>query len=95
MNTLTLTDYIQEKRNSDQEFNALYVKEEIINHIAQMITDARKKAKLTQAELAEKIGTTQSVVSRIERGGSAFVPSLDTLIRIASALDMTLQIRLQ
>ena len=50
--------------------------------IEAMIT-ARREAKLTQAELAEKIGTTQSAIARLE-GGRVF-PSISTLRRYAEA----------
>ncbi|MBR3907440.1 MAG: helix-turn-helix transcriptional regulator, partial [Bacteroidaceae bacterium] len=35
---------------------------------AQILLDARKNARLTQAELAERIGADKSYISRIERG---------------------------
>ena len=48
-----------------------------------MIIEARKNAHFTQSELATKVGISQSVISRIESGNSAFIPSLETLARIA------------
>lgn len=51
---------------------------------AQLLLDARKDAKITQSELAEKIGTDKSYISRIERGIT--VPSITTFARIAAAL---------
>ena len=36
--------------------------------IGEMIKEARKQAKLTQDDLAEKIGTKKSYISRIENG---------------------------
>ena len=69
-------------------------KEQIINNIAKMIVNARKDAKLSQAKLAELIGTTQSVIARAESGNSAFIPSLETLVKIANALNMKLQLRM-
>ncbi len=95
MKALTLTDYINKKLKKDPEFAAHYAREQIINNIAEMIVHARKTAHLTQSGLAKKIGTTQSVISRIESGSSAFIPSLETLVRIALALNMKLQLRLQ
>ena len=44
---------------------------------AQILLDARKNARLTQAELAERIGADKSYISRIERGIT--VPTVATL----------------
>ena len=49
---------------------------------------------LTQSQIAEKIGTTQSVVARLESGKSKHSPSIATLSRYAQALDCQLEIRL-
>lgn len=57
------------------------------------ILKARAQAGLTQAEVAERIGTTQSVVARLESGGSKHSPSLATLEKYASALGCKLQVR--
>ncbi|MCU1455662.1 MAG: DNA-binding protein [Acidimicrobiales bacterium] len=54
--------------------------------LGQLIYDLRTAAGLTQRALAERIGTTQSVISRLEEGGSA-KNRLDTLARVATALD--------
>jgi DNA-binding XRE family transcriptional regulator len=57
--------------------------------IEAMIT-ARREAKLTQAELAEKIGTTQSAIARLE--GGRVSPSISTLRRYAEATGHQLQV---
>jgi transcriptional regulator with XRE-family HTH domain len=49
---------------------------------------------LTQNQIAEKIGTTQSVIARLESGKSKHSPSIATLSRYAEALDCQLEIRL-
>ena len=49
---------------------------------------------LTQSQIAEKIGTTQSVIARLESGKSKHSPSIATLSRYAEALDCQLEIRL-
>ncbi len=54
--------------------------------LGQLICDLRTEAKLSQRELAERMGTTQSVISRLEEGGGAR-NRLDTLARVATALD--------
>lgn len=56
--------------------------------IGTLIRDARKLHGWTQAHLAEKIGTSQSAVNRIEKGGQNL--SLDTVRRISEALDAEL-----
>lgn len=44
--------------------------EAVVNaEVAQFIYDVRTKAKLTQKQLAEVVGTTQSVIARFGRGG--------------------------
>jgi len=54
--------------------------------LGQLIYDLRTEASLTQRELAERMGTTQSVISRLEEGGGAR-NRIDTLARVATALD--------
>lgn len=51
--------------------------------IARAIIQARRQSKLTQEELAARMGTTQSVIARLESGRS--MPSTRTLLRIAEA----------
>ena len=58
------------------------------------IFKARTEAGLTQAEIAKRIGTTQSAVARLESGGGKHSPSLATLEKYASALGYKLQVRL-
>jgi ribosome-binding protein aMBF1 (putative translation factor) len=54
--------------------------------LGQLIYDLRTAAGLSQRELAERMGTTQSVIARLEEGGGAR-NRLDTLARVAEALD--------
>lgn len=55
---------------------------------------ARAAQGLTQAQVAEKIGTTQSAVARMESGKGKHSPSLATLSRYAEALGCKLEVRL-
>lgn len=55
---------------------------------------ARAAQGLTQAQVAEKIGTTQSAVARMESGRGKHSPSLATLSRYAEALGCKLEVRL-
>lgn len=55
---------------------------------------ARSAAGLTQTEIAERIGTTQSAIARLESGGGKHWPSLATLQKYAQALGCRLELRL-
>ena len=58
--------------------------------IVQAIIDARKGTGLTQKQLSKLTGIAQSDISKIENGNGN--PSLKTLKRLASAMDMTLKL---
>lgn len=55
---------------------------------------ARANQGLTQAQVAERIGTTQSAVARMESGKGKHSPSLATLSKYAEALGCRLEVRL-
>lgn len=55
---------------------------------------ARAAAGVTQAEVAERIGTTQSAVARLESGRGKHSPSIATLEKYAHALGCRLELRL-
>lgn len=57
-----------------------------------LVREARKRARWTQAELAERAGTTQSAIARIETGESA--PSFDSVLRLVRLCGMDLDIML-
>lgn len=69
-----------------KEYEALGPEYELI----QMIIAERINKGLTQAELARKLGTKQSAISRLERGEAN--PSLSFLRKLAKALDAELRI---
>jgi predicted transcriptional regulator len=56
--------------------------------IAEKVATRRVDMNLSQRELAELCGTTQSAIARLERGGRP--PRIDTLLRIAEALQCDL-----
>lgn len=60
--------------------------------IAERVAERRMAMGLSQRELAELVGTTQSAIARLERGGRP--PRIDTLLRIAEALDCDLNVEL-
>ena len=58
--------------------------------LAAALIDARTKAKLTQTELAHRMGTTQSAIARLESGRS--IPSGATLLKFAKAVRRSLKV---
>ncbi len=62
-----------EKRNEFEEEAQYFV-------ISEMLKEARKEAKMTQEQLAEKVGTKKSYISRLENGKCDI--QLSTLYRI-------------
>ena len=57
-----------------------------------LLADARQRAGLTQRELAERAGTAQSVVARIENGRTS--PTFETLERLVRAAGSSLRLSL-
>jgi predicted transcriptional regulator len=62
-------------------------------NIADKVAERRVEKNLSQRELAELCGTTQSAIARLERGGRP--PRIDTLLRIADALECELVVDLR
>jgi len=60
--------------------------------IADRVAERRGAMGLSQRQLAELCGTTQSAIARLERGGRP--PRIDTLLRIAEALECELVVDL-
>jgi transcriptional regulator with XRE-family HTH domain len=75
------------RRTDEPELEAL------TGALSVQVAAERARRGLTQAELAKLCGTTQSAVARLERGSRP--PRLDTLLRIANALDCELDVRLR
>jgi predicted transcriptional regulator len=78
----------------DKELREMIAEEAINARVARMIYDARHDAGLTQIELARLVGTTQSVIARLEDNDYEG-HSLTMLNRIAAALNKRVDIRLQ
>jgi len=66
----------------DEEAYAFYT--------SQILLQTRKEARLTQVELAKRIGADKSYISRIEKGVT--VPSVATFYRIVAALGRTVEL---
>ena len=71
-----------ERAKFDEDAYAFYT--------SQVLLEARKDARLTQAELAARIGTDKSHISRIEKGLT--VPSVATFYRLVAAMGLSVSL---
>jgi transcriptional regulator with XRE-family HTH domain len=83
---------MEELTGKSQEMADLVEQERANLDMGRKIYELRTKAKLSQAALARKVGTTQSVISRLE-DADYDGQSLAMLRRIASSLDKRVEIR--
>lgn len=75
----------------DPEVVAALKETEVEYQIAHALIEARIKQGLTQRELAQKLHTTQSVISRVESAKTT--PTLSFLKRVADALHLSLHVQ--
>lgn len=73
------------------EFRKIYEETRFEREIAHALIRARIEKHLTQAQLAKKLKTKQSVISRVESGQTT--PSLSFLKRLAQALNVSLKVQ--
>ena len=59
-------------------------------YASQVLLEARKNARLTQTELAERIGVDKAYISRVERG--AIIPSVATFYRMVNAMGLSVEL---
>jgi len=87
----TFNDHLDEKYGkvgtaSREKFS----KEAQAYYNGQLIEDARKNAHLTQEELANRVGSNKSYISRVENGKTE--PRVSTFYRIAAALGLSVEL---
>lgn len=75
---------------ADKETKAIYDSLEAESILIDSLIKLRIKKKLTQAEFAKRLKTTQSAVARLESGKAN--PRLSSLVKIAHALGMELRL---
>ena len=78
---------------TDEDLKQLIANETLNIKVARMIYEARTRAGLTQQQLAQRVGTTQPVIARLE-DADYHGHSLTMLQRIANALNGQLEIHL-
>jgi ribosome-binding protein aMBF1 (putative translation factor) len=87
---LTTWESFEKKLFKDPAFRKRAQHLEPEYRLAKSIIDLRLAQKLSQAELAEKIGSKQPVISRLESGRSK--PTLSLLHRVAEGLDAQVEV---
>ena len=84
------TNWSDLRRPRSESAQRAYDDEASISEFQGLAYRLRTEASLTQAELAVRMGTTQSAIARMEGGGVQ--PTLETLSRLASAVGQDLVI---
>ncbi|MGI0492216.1 helix-turn-helix domain-containing protein [Alkalinema pantanalense CENA528] len=84
---------LQKMTAGDSEMEAMIQESSFNAELAQLIYNARKQAGLTQKQLADRIGTKQSVIARLEDADYQG-HSLSMLHKIAQALNQRLEVHL-
>lgn len=77
----------------DQEFKLYYEKLRPRYEAIEQLISAREEQHITQSELAKRMGTQKSNISRFESGN--YNPSLDFLVKMSEALGKKLSIQLK
>lgn len=76
----------------DEEYKNEYERLKPRYDLIAQIVNARQEQKITQAEMAERMGTKKSNISRFESG--SYNPSLDFLVRAAASLGKRIEFSL-
>jgi transcriptional regulator with XRE-family HTH domain len=88
MNNRTDWEAVKALTPMSDKAHAAYDDEERIAEFRALVHRLRSDAGLTQAELALRMGTTQSAIARMEGGGVR--PTLETLEKLAKAIGLDL-----
>ena len=84
---------VKELLMMDEEFRSEYEKLKPRYDVISQIIEERAKQNITQEELAFRVGTQKSNISRLESG--TYNPSLDFLIKVAHSLGKEMKIILE
>lgn len=86
-------DTVKEQLMKDEEFKIEYEKLKPRYDVISQIIKARNEQNVTQEELAFRVGTQKSNISRLESG--TYNPSLDLLVKVAKSLGKEVEIVLK
>lgn len=86
----TLDEYIEERKKYDPEFADGFDEGLRQFQVSLMLKMARKESKMTQTEVAERMGTTKSVISRLENRAEGM--TVGTLLKFLDAVGKEMRI---
>jgi ribosome-binding protein aMBF1 (putative translation factor) len=89
---MTRLSDLRDEALKDPEIRAEYDRLGPVYALVGAMVDARHQAGLTQAEVAARMGTTQSVIARLE--AARHLPSLEMITRYATAIGRRVDISL-
>ena len=85
----------KEKALQNAEVKKEYESFKPLFEIKKQLVVARLNKGITQEEIAKKVGTSKSNISRLESLNNTFMPNIATLVKYANALQMKLNISLR
>lgn len=85
-----LDRYVTGRKGRDAEFRQAWEDGRAEADFRKAVIGARLVAGLSQKQLADRIGTSQAAVARMEAG--AYRPRVETLLKLAAALHVTFEV---
>ncbi|MBN1585902.1 MAG: helix-turn-helix transcriptional regulator [Candidatus Omnitrophica bacterium] len=86
----TLDQVMQKQVKGDPERELNIQVEQVKIAVAEQLVEIREKTGLTQKQLAQKMGVSQQLISRIESGSDNL--TLETLVRFLSVLGVVMKV---
>jgi len=83
---------LKQELMADPDFQLGWNIHELVIAFGHVISEIRKGARLTQANLADRLGVDQSFIARLEAGRPDRMPTISTLIRVAKACGHELEV---
>jgi transcriptional regulator with XRE-family HTH domain len=84
---------LRAEREQEPAYHAAYRRARQSVEIGRKVRELRESGGMTQAELAARMGSSQSVIARLEPGGAE--PRFDTLARLAEVLESALIVEIR
>jgi DNA-binding XRE family transcriptional regulator len=87
---VNIKQIVREKKQNNPKFAEAYSEVEKEYELVRQIVRVRKAKRITQRELAQRVGVHQQVISRFER--EKHIPTLTGFLKILNGLDLDLNL---